>query len=204
MKKLLLCLALLMSSAFAQNATLNCGSLVVTGDDGNGLITVMTSVTPLPTPNPEQYLGCCIIMQTIPGTPSTSYLSASCDTNTVQLQNAATINTISVTARKNSFLFSPFETLVVTIPGPTPKVRKFDLFMIGEVATDPNFYHQTWNLNLTLPAGTQIFIDAYFSANSADTCRSGTACIASSVWRLQGGLSIGCPSQPINNLMCLQ
>lgn len=188
-KRALVFLILLMSTAlFAQNATLNCGSLVITGDDGNGLITVMTSVAPLPSPNVEQYLGCCIIMQTLPTAPSTAYLSASCDTNTVSLQNAVTINSITVTARKNSFLFSPFETLVITIPGSTPRVRKFDLFMIGQVPTDPNFYQQTWNLKMILPVGTQIFIDAYFSANSADTCRSGTACIASSVWRLQGGL----------------
>ncbi|HEX3091224.1 MAG TPA: hypothetical protein VHW72_01310 [Candidatus Angelobacter sp.] len=174
-------------SGFAQNATLNCGSLVVTGDDGGGLITVMSSVAPLPA-DPEQYLGCCIIMQSIPGTPSTSYLSASCDTNTIQLNHAANVSSVSVSARKNSFLFSPFETLVVTVPGPTPKVRKFDLFMLGQAATDPNFYHQTWDLPMSLPAGTQIYIDAYFSANSAATCASGTACIASSVWRLQGNL----------------
>ena len=187
-KQLLLVLTLLMSLALsAQNATLNCGSLVVTGDDGNGLLTVMTSVAPLPV-NPEQYLGCCIIMQTIPGTPSASYLSASCDTNTVQLGHAVNINTVAVTARKNSFLFSPFETLVVTVPGPTPKIRKFDLFMLGQVSTDPNYYQQTWNLNMSLPIGTQIYIDAYFSANSASTCSSGTSCIASSVWRLQGAL----------------
>ena len=184
----MLFLVLLMSSAFAQNATLNCGSLVVTGDDGNGLITVMTSVAPLPSPNVEQYLGCCIIMQTIPGTPSTAYLSASCDTNTVTLSHAASVSAVTVTARKNAFLFSPFETLVVTVPGPTPKIRKFDLFMLGQVSTDPNFYQQTWLLPMNLPVGTQIYIDAYFSANLAPTCASGTACIASSVWRLQGSI----------------
>jgi hypothetical protein len=175
-------------SGFAQNATLNCGSLVVTGDDGGGLITVMTSVAPLPSPDVEQYLGCCIIMQTIPGTPSTAYLSASCDTNTITLTHAASVNAVTVNARKNSYLFSPFETLVVTVPGPTPKIRKFDLFMLGQVATDPNFYQQTWTLNMALPAGAQIYIDAYFSANVSTTCTSGSACIASSVWRLQGNI----------------
>ncbi len=188
MKKLLIALTLLMSSAFAQNATINCGTLALTGDDGGGLITVSTSVTPLPTPNPELYNGCCIIMQTIPGTNPAAYLSASCDTNTVSLSNAVAINSVTVTARKNSFLFSPFETLVITVPGTPAKVRKFDLFMLGQVASDPNYYQQIWNINMSLPAGTQIYIDAYFSANLAPTCNSGTACIASSVWRLQGSI----------------
>jgi hypothetical protein len=172
-------------SGFAQNATLNCGSLVVTGDDGGGLITVMTSVTPLPAPDPQKYNGCCIIMNVIPGTPSSAYLSASCDTNTVVLAHAVTITSISLSGRKNTFAFSPFETLVITTPdGAT---RKFDMFLQGIMPSDPNNVFLNWPVNLSLPIGTSIFIDAYFSANAAAACPF-NACIASTVWRLQGNI----------------
>jgi hypothetical protein len=185
MKKLFVCLTLLMSSAFAQNATLNCGSLVLTGDDGNGLITVMTSVAPLPSPNVEQYLGCCIILQPNAGTPASSYLSASCDTPLGVITHPVTITSISVSMRKNDVQFSPFETLVITTPD--CKVRKFDLLFMGIGANQGNERSREWNVNMTLPVGTSIYIDAYFSANLASVCAN-TACIASSVWRLQGSI----------------
>lgn len=185
MKKLFLCLILLMSSAFAQNSTLNCGSLVVTGDDGNGLVTVMTSVSPIPSPNPEQYLGCCIILNPNTGVPPSAYLSASCDTTSVILAHSISVNNIFVSARKNDVQFSPFETLVIVTPD--GKVRKFDVLFMGIGTNQGNERTHEWNLNMTLPAQTAIYIDAYFSANQASVCAN-SACLASTVWRLQASI----------------
>lgn len=175
-------LLLLTSAAIAQNATLNCGVLAVKGDDGKGQISIMTSVAPLPSPDIQQYLGCCMILNPNAGVAPSAYLSASCDTAAYTLQFPITVNLVTLWGRKNDVPFSPFETLVITTPD--GKERRFDMLFMGIGANQTNERSKEWNLSMTLPAGTTIFIDAYYSANTASTCAN-TACIASTVWRLQ-------------------
>jgi hypothetical protein len=163
-------------SGFAQNATLNCSTLTAGGDDGSGSVTLMTS--------PQPSFGCCILFNPIPGTPPTSYLSASCDSNLVTLNHALSVTTIQLEARKNVGAFSPFETLVIQTPN--GQVRRFP--MLWTAGTNDIMRSYQWNVNLTLPQGTTFFIDAYFSTNAASICSPNNTCIASTVWTLQGSI----------------
>lgn len=186
MKLVLLGTVLLLTSAlFAQNASLECGLLAVKGDDGKGQISIMTSVAPLPSPDIQQYLGCCMILNPNAGVAANAYLSASCDTAAYTLQFPITVNLVTLWGRKNDVPFSPFETLVITTPD--GKERRFDMMFMGIGASQGNERSKEWNLSMTLPAGTTIFIDAYYSANAASVCAN-TACIASTVWRLQSSI----------------
>jgi hypothetical protein len=170
---------LLSVSAFSQaapTATLQCAA-TVSGDDGiSNSLTLMSS--------PQSAFGCCFLFNPVAGVAPNSYITASCDSNVIVLAHPIYITSIALEARKGEGNFNPFITLVIT----TPNNQRREFKMLWLAAGDLTRSYQ-WTLNMNLPAGSTLYLDSYFSANSSSICATLNACIASTVYTLQGPIN---------------